>query len=189
MKNDLIPEAVRQDGQFVGRFLIYLDRLAAGFERNVDSPLDFLAFAVRNLLEFSSLLPVVFESESSKALFMNEAFRIDLRDLNTKVDAMFAAVGHPELTNSLSEMDLDWLPDSSTRLTGQRDVFDSWVHKFCSKLMHPTAVMIMAGEALADSPKRVTLCVAGLQYLGKSYNILSDILFPDEENPPAYNVH
>ncbi len=39
--------------------------------------------------------------------------------------------------------------------------------------------MILAAEALTDPQKRVTLCFAGLQYLGKSYNFLSDIIFPD----------
>jgi hypothetical protein len=175
-----MPEATRRDALFVIRFLSYLDALATRFEQNVDAPLDLLAFVVRNLLEFSVLLPVVFESESNKTLFMNEAFRIDLADLRAKLDATFTELGkEPSVGGVVAEEELDWLPRSTTRLAGQRTAFDSWLHKFCSKLMHPTAIMIMAGEALADPNKRITLCFSGLQYLGKSYNFLSETLFPD----------
>jgi hypothetical protein len=72
---------------------------------------------------------------------------------------------------------LAWLPESRERLIGNRDESDKWVHKFCSKIMHPTAVMIVVPEAIADPPKRTTLCFAGLQYLGTSYNFLVNIVF------------
>jgi hypothetical protein len=178
--NDLIPEAGnRKDAQFTKRFVTYLDGLALRFEQYVEAPLDVLAFVTRNILELSLLLPVVFESEHSKMLFLNEAFRIDTRDLSTRLDAMFVAVGEPSALGPEEKPDLDWLPESNTRLIGQRGTFDSWFHKFCSKLMHPTAIMIIAEEALTDPIKRVTLCFAGLQYMASSYNFLSDQIFPE----------
>ena len=180
LRNDLMAEATRREALFVTRFLLYLDALAIRFEQSADAPLDLLAFVVRNLLEFSVLLPVAFESERNKALFMNEAFRIDLLDLQAKLDATFAEHSEGRSSSGVAaEEDLDWLPHSTTRLAGVRTAFDSWLHKFCSKLMHPTAIMILTGEALTDPNKRVTLCFAGLQYLGKSYNFLSDIVFLD----------
>jgi hypothetical protein len=178
--NDLIPEACnRIDAQFIKSFVMYLDALALRFEQYVEAPLDILAFVTRNLLEFSLLLPVVFDSEHSKMLFLNEAFRIDTRDLSTRLDAMFIAIGEPSAPGAEEKPDLDWLPESNTRLTGQRGAFDSWFHKFCSKLMHPTAIMIIAENALTDPIKRVTLCFAGLQYMAISYNFLSDQIFPE----------
>lgn len=140
----------------------------------------FWAFVARNLCEFSVLLPVVFESQDSKRLFMNEAFRIDTRDLQKKLDVTFAEVG-ADPPHETAKEDLEWLPDSSTRLKGRRDVFGEWFYKYCSKLMHPTAIMILAPDALTGPEKRVTLCFAGLQYMSKSYNFLSDIIFQDTQ--------
>lgn len=179
LRDDLMPQATeREDAVFVTRFVSYLDTLATRFEQCVNAPLDLLAFVARNLLEFSVLLPIVFESQNNKALFMNEAFRIDTRDLQTRLDATFAEVGASPSHEALIE-DLEWLPHSNTRLAGRRDVFDSWFHKFCSKLIHPTAIMILAGEALTDPSKRGTLCFAGLQYMGKSYNFLAETVSLD----------
>jgi hypothetical protein len=183
LNDDLMPEATSREASFILRFLSYLDALATRFEQSVDAPLDLLAFVVRNLLEFSALLPVVFESENTKALFMNEAFRIDLLDLQARLDATFTELGkEPSGGGVVTEEELDWLPRSTTRLAGRRTAFDSWLHKFCSKLMHPTAIMIMAGEALSDPDKRITLCFSGLQYLGKSYNFLSETLFLHDQS-------
>jgi hypothetical protein len=178
IQKDLMPEAAQlDDGQFVALFVSYMDTLAARFEELVNAPLDLFAFVARNLLEFSVLLPVVFESKESETLFLNEAFRIDLQDLQTRLDVHFSEIGSQPLQRD-EELDLDWLPPSKRRLVGTRTTFDSWFHKYCSKLMHPTAIMIVAGEALAGPEKRVTLCFAGLNYLGRSYNFLSGTLFP-----------
>lgn len=176
LRDELMPQAAeRQDAGFVTRFVSYLDTLATRFEQCVNAPLDLLAFVARNLLEFSVLLPVVFESEDNKALFMNEAYRIDTRDLQTRLDAMLAEVGATLPHESVIE-DPEWLPHSNARLAGRRDVFDAWFHKFCSKVMHPTAIMILAPEALTDPNKRVTLCFGGLAYMGKSYNFLAETI-------------
>ena len=188
IKSDLMPEAAQfKDAQFVAQFVSYMDTLAARFEEYVNAPLDLLAFVARNLLEFSVLLPVVFKSRDSKVLFLNEAFRIDLQDLRTRLDVVFSEIGaQPICENEELRENLDWLPHSKRRLVGTRSALDSWFHKFCSKLMHPTAIMILLSEGFAVPEKRLTLYCAGLDYLGRSYNFLSQIVFP--ETAPSENL-
>ena len=179
LRDELLPEAeTRSDNLFVASFVRYLDFWAVQFGNQLNAPLELLAFVTRNLLEFALLLPVVLETAESRDLFLNEAFRLDTDDLRARVSQMFTAVG-TSLPDSSIEDELEWLPRSNVRLTGKRDVFDAWFHKFCSKLMHPTAIMILAPEALTDPLKRLTMCAAGLQYLSQSYNLLAGIIFTD----------
>jgi hypothetical protein len=177
IRDELLPAAHKcADRGLVTSCLRYLDTWACWFSERVEGPLEFLAFTTRNVLEFSLLLPVVFESAETRLNFCNEAFRLDTGDLQQRLLAMFREIG-AELPVPPAAEELDWLPESNARLAGKRDVFDAWVHKLCSKLMHPTGIMIIAPLAIADEPKRTTLCFAGLQYLGKSYNYLAALTF------------
>jgi hypothetical protein len=176
LRDELLPEAeARTDSIFVADFIRYLDVWSVHFANQLHAPLEFLAFVTRNLLEFSLLLPIVFENAESRALFLNEALRLDVEDLKNRLSKAFAAIDATLPETSIE--DLDWLPPARVRLSGKRDVFDDWFHKFCSKLMHPTAIMIVAPQALTDSDKRLTFRFAGLQYLGRSYNVLAKVVF------------
>jgi hypothetical protein len=182
LKDDLLPMVEsRADVSLVLPFVRYLDAWASHFGEQLNAPLEFLAFATRNLLEFSLLLPVVFSSAESRILFLNEALRLDPADLHARLSQLFSSVD-AHLPASSTE-DVDWLPESDVRLAGKRDPFDAWLHKFCSKLMHPTAIMIMVPEAIADDPKRTTLRFAGMQYLGKSYNFLLKLAYSIDHSP------
>jgi len=173
LRDDLFPAvAEREDVAFITPFLAYLDSQAARFAEWVNAPLDLLAIVIRNLLEYSILLPVVFDTQENKTLFLNEAY-LDLQDLDRKLTRIFSKIG-ATVPRTSDEERPDWLPFANDRLTGQRDPFDSWVYKFCSKIMHPTAIRVLAPDALLDPPKRLTLCFVGLQYLGRCFNLLSD---------------
>ena len=178
LRDELLPGA-ETCSVFVADFIRYLDAWALHFQNQLSAPIEFLALVTRNLLEFALLLPVVFESAESRALFLNEAFRIDANDLTERSSKMFAVVGATLPRPSIEE--LDWLPHSTVRLVGKRDVFDAWVHKYCSKLMHPTAIMILVPDALTNPEKRIILCFFGLRYLGLSYNFLSKVTFSGTE--------
>lgn len=187
LRDDLFSAAAeREDGAFVTPFLEYLDCQAARFEDWINAPLDLLAIVVRNLLEYSLLLPVVFRTPEKRTLFLNEAY-LDVQDLDRKLGGMFSEIG-ATLPRRCEVERPDWLPLSNDRLTGQRDPFDSWVHKFCSKIMHPTAIRVLAPDTLLDPPKRLTLCCAGLQYLGKCYNLLSDEVISSPHPTDAIGV-
>ncbi len=173
LRDDLFPAAAkREDATFIRPFLAYLDTQAARFEEWVNAPLDLLAIVIRNLLEYWILLPVVFHTQENRALFLNEAF-LDLQDLDRKLARMFSEIG-ATVPGTSEEERPNWLPFADVRLAGQRDPYDSWMHKFCSKIMHPTAIRVLAPDALLDPPKRLTLCFYGLNYLGRCYNLLSD---------------
>ena len=175
LREELLTEAeAHSDRVLVADFIRYLDTWAFHFGNQLSAPLEFLAFVSRNLLEFSLLLPVVFENAESRALFLNEALRLDVEDLKNRLSSAFTAMDATLPESSIE--DLDWLPRSRARLSGKRDVFDAWFHKFCSKLMHPSAIMIVAPQALTDADKRLTFCFAGVQYLGRSYNFLAKVL-------------
>jgi len=175
LRDDLLPVAAkRRDATFIVAFLEYLDTQAARFEEWVNAPLDLLALVVRNLLEYSIILPVVFLSEESRRFFLNEAF-LDIQDLRKKLSRMFDEIGAtPPRT---AEGGVPGWPFTAERLTGGRDVFDDWMHKFCSKMAHPTAARVLCPESLMDPPKRLTFCFAGLSYLTRCYNLLSDEVF------------
>lgn len=176
LKDELLPEAeARSDSTLVAGFVRYLDVWALQFGNQVNGPLELLAFVARNLLEFNLLLQVVFETADGRALFLNEALRLDVKDLDERLSKLPSVVDATLSDNSVE--DLDWLPISKVRLVGKRDTFDAWFHKFCSKLIHPTAIMILAPQALTGPEKRQTLCFAGVQYLGRSYNFLTKVIF------------
>lgn len=180
LKDELIPAAEkRADASFLLPFVQYLDAWASRLSDQVNEPLEFLALATRNLLEFSLLIPVVFDSADSRMKFLNEALRLDPGDLQERLSKVFSEIGAQLPVSSVEN--IDWLPESYVRLTAKRDTVDAWLHKLCSKLMHPTAIMIMAPQAIADEPKRITLCVAGLQYLGRCYNYLAEATFHSEQ--------
>jgi hypothetical protein len=175
LREDLLTKAeAHSDKVLVADFIRYLDLWAAHFGDQLNAPLEFLAFVSRNLLEFSLLLPVVLENAESRSLFLNEALRLDVEDLRERLSKAFSEID-AALPESPSE-GLHWLPHSTARLSGKRDVFDAWFHKFCSKLMHPSAIMIVAPQALTDADKRLTFRFAGVQYLGRSYNFLAKVL-------------
>jgi hypothetical protein len=174
LRDELLPAAEARSDTLVADFIRYLDAWALHFENQLHAPLEFLAFVTRNVLEFALLMPVVFESTENRALFLNEGLRLDADDLRKRVSDMFIAIDASSPDSSIEDM--DWLPRSKVRMSGKKDVFDAWLYKFCSKLMHPTAIMVLAPQALTDPEKRLTLCFAGVQYLGRSYNFLSSVL-------------
>ena len=170
----------REDAVFISPFVAYLGLWASRIAQYVDGPVDLLALAVRNLLEFSILLPVVFHDWDSKTLFINEV-RLDSVDIQIRIEQLFseAGVNPPPPKNNWGELK-DLLPDSDSRLKGKRDLHDSTIHEFCSKLMHPSALVILTAESVADPPKRTVLRWAGLEYRERSYNFLANQVYgPD----------
>jgi hypothetical protein len=161
------------EGIFLVPFVEYLGRQAERFEGSLSGPLDLLAWSGRNLLEFWSLINQVFVSTETRAHFFGETY-LDAAEIRTRVENM----GIPK--HMLSNEPPEWNAIPEKRVLTVKDTYDDYFFKLCSKCIHPSAVSILAPQAL---PGTFVFYFFGLNYLNRSYNFLVDRVFRSLDVP------
>jgi len=163
LRDELLPQArEHSESTFLVRFVEYLDRQAERLETSLTGPIDILALATRNLLEFFSLLNQIFINQQARDQFIGEML-LDLEDIRSRAEKM----GIPK---HMLEEDLpEWQDIPQKRLVVMRDKHDEYMFKLCSKCIHPSALSILAEHSTSG---RFMFYFFGLNYLGRSYNFL-----------------
>jgi hypothetical protein len=168
IREDLLPEAQKHpEANFILRFVQYLDRQAQLFEASLVGPIEHLTLATRNLLEFRSLLSQIFTNQKTRDQFIGEA-HLDAAEVRARAERM-GIPGHL-IIDDVPE----WHEIPDKHLLVMRDKYDEYIFKVCSKRIHPTALSILADDCI---PSRFMYYFFGLNYLGQSYNFLSERVF------------
>jgi hypothetical protein len=165
---ELLPGARdHSESKFLVPFVAYLDRQAERFGASIAGPEEHLALATRNLLEFLSLLNQVFTNVSTRAHFVGEMY-VDSKEIRDRLEKM-GVPGH-----MLHQEPPAWDAIPERRVLVMKDKYDDYFFKLSSKFIHPSAVSILAPQAL---PGPFIFCFFGCNYLGRSYNFLSERIF------------
>lgn len=179
LRDDLLPEAQKHaESSFLVPFVTYLDMQAQRLETSLIGPMDLLALAVRNLLEFWSLINQVFASQKARAEFIGEMY-VDAEEIRVRAERM----GIPR--HMLSSEPPEWPEIPEKRTVVMRDKYDEYMFKLCSKHIHPSAVTILAERAM---PGEFIFYFFAMNYLGRSYNFLVDRVFHELDAPPVPDV-
>jgi hypothetical protein len=170
IREELVPGAREHaESNFLVPFVEYLDRRAERFEKSIDRPGDHLALATRNLLEFLSLLNQVFTNVTTRAHFVGEMY-VDSKEIQARLEKM-GVPGH-----MLQQEPPEWDAIPDRRVLVMKDKFDDYFFKLSSKFIHPSALSILAPQSL---PGPFIFYFFGCNYLGRSYNFLSQRIFSD----------
>jgi len=170
IREELVPGAHEHtESAFLVPFVEYLDSRAERFEESIEGPEDHLALATRSLLEFLSLLNQVFKNASTRAHFVGEMY-VDAKEIQQRLEKM-GVPGH-----MLQQEPPEWDAIPDRRLLMTKDKYDDYFFKLSSKLIHPSALSILAPQSL---PGPFVFYFFGCNYLGRSYNFLSQRVFSD----------
>jgi hypothetical protein len=170
LREDLLPKArLHSESTFLVPFVEYLDLQAERFETYLLGPIDLLALATRNLLEFVSLLNQIFINQKTRDQFIGEMY-VDAEEIRVRAEKM----GIPK---HMIEEDLpDWPDIPQKRLVVMRDRYDEYMFRLCSKCIHPSALSVLAKHCM---PGRLMFYFFGFNYLGRSYNFLVQRMFDE----------
>ena len=137
----VIAEDNRSDQQVARvHILRYLDLLLARAIRWSDKEADLMAVVLRSQIDLRAWAEFVSKSPDEATRFLNEA-NIDIRELHEKMDKAYPGVMEP-------------LP---VKITGKRvdfnrvDSQEDYDYKLCSKLIHPSALLILHPEATIEN--------------------------------------
>jgi len=132
----VIAEDNRSDQQIARvHMLRYLDLLLARAIRWSDEEADLMAIVLRSQIDLRAWAEFVSKGPNEAARFLNEV-NIDIRELHETMDKAYPGVMEP-------------LPE---KITGKRVDFsrvddqEAYAYKLCSKLIHPSALLILHPE-------------------------------------------
>src|SRR6185437_10658686 len=131
----VIAEDNRSDQIARVHMLRYLDLLLARAIRWSDEEADLMAIVLRSQIDLRSWAEFVSKGPDEAARFLNEV-NIDIRELHKTMDKVYPGVLEP-------------LPE---KITGKRVDFsrvddqEAYAYKLCSKLIHPSALLILHPE-------------------------------------------
>jgi hypothetical protein len=169
LQNELLPAARAQtQSLFLVPFVQYLDSRAERFKAFLGGPVDLIALVARNLLELSALMGQVFTNQSTRELFVGEMY-VDAAEIRDRLERM----GIPGKLLETEPTEWDAIPQKRVLL--MKDLYDDYFFKLCSKAIHPSAISILAPDAM---PGPLVFHVFGLHHLAKSYNLLATEVFP-----------
>ncbi|HXF26871.1 MAG TPA: hypothetical protein VN610_06350 [Bryobacteraceae bacterium] len=131
----VIAEDNRSDQIARVHMLRYLDLLLARAIRWSDEEADLMAIVLRSQIDLRAWAEFVSKGPNEAARFLNEV-NIDIRELHETMDKAYPGVMEP-------------LPE---KITGKRVDFsrvddqEAYAYKLCSKLIHPSALLILHPE-------------------------------------------
>jgi len=131
----VIAEDNRSDQIARVHMLRYLDLLLARAIRWSDEEADLMAIVLRSQIDLRAWAEFVSKGPDEAARFLNEV-NIDIRELHETMDKAYPGVMEP-------------LPE---KITGKRVDFsrvddqEAYAYKLCSKLIHPSALLILHPE-------------------------------------------
>jgi hypothetical protein len=166
----LIAEDNRSDQQIARvHILRYLDRQLARAIRWADGEADLMAIVLRSQIELRSWAEFVSTGPAEAARFLNEV-NIDIQELHLKMDKAFPGAMQP-LPSGIAGKRVDLKRD------GDSEEYD---FKLCSKLIHPTALMLNHPEAtIDDAANKEYLAVEVLFYAWLIVNRFHDLVWTD----------
>jgi hypothetical protein len=114
-----------------------------------------------------SLLNQVFTNVNTRAHFVGEMY-VDSKEIRDRIEKM-GVPGH-----MLQQEPPEWDAIPDRRVMVMRDRYDDYFFKLSSKFIHPSAISILAPQSL---PGPFIFYFFGCNYLGRSYNFLSERIF------------
>jgi len=155
----VIAQVIAEDNrsyQQVARvhILRYLDLLLARAIRWSDEKADLMAVVLRSQIDLRRWAEFVSQGADEATTFLNEV-NIDIRELHEKMDKAYPGVMEPLPAKIIGKrVDLSRVDD--------REAYD---YKLCSKLIHPSALLILHPEAtIKNALYKEHLAVAVLFY-------------------------
>ena len=142
------------------RIILHVDRQLRKVIGSADLENDFLATILRNLMELRDWARFVASDEEQAERFVNESV-IDVRELF-------------ELISVASDPEIDAIRAAASHIQGKRKTFDrdseqdKFFWKLCSKLIHPSSLVINNAGILLQDPniqKRLAVRIALLGWL------------------------
>src|ERR1039457_6034439 len=139
---NVIAEDDRSDQQIARvHILRYLDLQLSRAARWIENEADLMAVVLRSEIELRSWAEFVSTGSKEAAAFLHEV-NIDIQELNLKMDKAFPGAFQP-LPAQIAGKRID------LKRTGDEEEYD---FKLCSKLIHPTALMLNHPEATIGNP-------------------------------------
>jgi hypothetical protein len=124
------------------KILRYLDRQLARAIRWSEDDADLLAIVLRSQIELRGWAEFVSTGPEEAAKFLNEV-NIDIKELHLKMDKAFPGAMQP-LPH----------PIEGNLIKLKRDGdYEEYAFKLCSKLIHPSALLLNHPEATIDNPE------------------------------------
>ena len=159
----------RSSDQQIARvhILRYLDLQLGRAVRWVEDEADLMAIVLRSQIELRSWAEFVSTGPAEAARFLNEA-NIDIQELHLKMDKAFPGTMQP-LPSTVAGKRFDLKRDGD---------YEEYDFKLCSKLIHPTALMLNHPEAtIGNAANKEYLTVEVLFYAWLIVHRFHDIVW------------
>jgi hypothetical protein len=170
----VIAQCVAEDnesGQQVARVRIlrYLDLQLSRAVRWAEDEADLMAVVLRSQIELRIWAAFLSEGPNQAAHFFHDV-NIDIRELHAKMNNAFPCT-IPPLPGHVAGRRVDLKPDGD---------YENYAFKLCSKLIHPTALMLNHPELTINNREiKVYLAVEVLFYAWLIVSSLHDIVWRD----------